>query len=208
MARQIEHRTYSNPAIADWYGPGTVVPHARRVREAGGEHLEAGVLEVAFVGTPRAWKGIDLVRHAVRQVGGARLTVTAPPPPDAGAGERWIGETSLIRGLEVLDASDVVVLCSSDSVFGRGQFPVKLVDAMMSGRLVIASDLPPLRWALQDTGMLVAPADATALVGAIEAAKSVDTRREFGARARLRALSCFTIEAVAPDLASALEAVS
>jgi glycosyltransferase involved in cell wall biosynthesis len=100
------------------------------------------------------------------------------------------------------------VVPSADTPFARAQLPVKLIDAMMAGRAVIASDLAPIRWALGGTGVLVRPGSAHELVLALRRL-TVDESTGvsyLGALARERALAHFTPQAVAPALAAAVRA--
>jgi glycosyltransferase involved in cell wall biosynthesis len=193
----------SNPALLRWYR-GAVIPHARLSRPEGKPHIRTRDLRIAFVGTIRSFKGIDILREAVRKTSDMRLAVTAPPPRDATPNETWTGEISLSEGLDLIDAADVVVLPSLKSPYSEGQLPVKLIDAMISGRAIIASGLPPIDWALADAGLLVPPGDAQRLSGALEACRSPELRTEFGTRARGRALEMFTPAAIAPGFADAL----
>lgn len=64
--------------------------------------------------------------------------------------------------------------------------PLKPVEAMALGRVVVASDLPPLRELLQpDRGRLVPPDDVQALADAVaELARDANGRRELGDNAR------------------------
>lgn len=198
-AASVRPTLISNPALSRWYG-GAVVPHARRPRPAGRPPERGRVLRVAFVGTPWRHKGIDVLRAAAAILPDVELTITAPAPPDARPHEHWIGTTTLAEGLAVVDDADVVALPSLVDIYALGQLPVKLIDAMMAGRTVIASDLPPMRWALGGTGLLVAPGDARELAGALDRARSSDLRTELGARARERALTMFTPDVIGPTL--------
>jgi glycosyltransferase involved in cell wall biosynthesis len=203
-ARTIEHVLISNPALQRWYGRGTIVPHTRVARAPGRAHSEGTEIEVAFVGTVADHKGIGVLRRAAVSAGRVRLVVTADAPPDALPHERWIGRTSLADGLRVIDRCDVVVIASQPWTYGAGQLPAKLIDAMMAGRAVVASALEPIRWALDGSGLLVAPGDVGPLVEALQRLRSPVLRAELGERARARALSRFTPDAIAPAFAAAL----
>jgi glycosyltransferase involved in cell wall biosynthesis len=205
-ARRLDGVLISNPALTRWYGPATVIPHARRTRPAGRPHSDSSEIEVAFVGTVTDHKGIDLVRRAASAAGGVRLIVTAATPPDAQPHERWIGNTTLEEGLRVIDDCDVVAIASRPWTYGTGQLPAKLIDAMMAGRAVVASDLEPLRWALAGSGLLTTPDDVGALADAFRRLRSPGLRAELGERARARALARFTPAAIAPDLAAGVGA--
>jgi hypothetical protein len=200
-ARHTKPLIVSNPGMHRWYGEAAIVPHARPVRPPGREHIYRPTLDVAFVGTVRPHKGTATLREAVRRVPNTSLTVTSPPPPDATEQERWVGYTPVRRGWQLVDESDVVAVVSSPTIYGRGQLPVKLIDAMLAGRAVIASDLPPLRWALADTGVIVPPDDAAAVGKALERLRSPELRTELGARARERAIAMFSVDVVGRSLA-------
>jgi glycosyltransferase involved in cell wall biosynthesis len=202
-AARVSRTLISNPALRRWYR-GSVVPHVRVARPGGADHARSRGLRVAFVGTPREFKGVDILRRTVKRAVDMHLTVTADPPSDAAPNETWTGETSLARGLDLIDAADVVAVPSIESTYSQGQLPVKLIDAMMSGRAIVASGFPPMRWALGDAGVLVPPGDTAALGSALESLRSPDLRAELGSRARARALQMFTPEAVASTFAEAL----
>lgn len=185
----------SSPSLQKQYG-GLVVPHVREegpVVTHGGERPS-----VAFVGTASPHKGIDLLRRAVARLAdsGYSLQVTDDPPPDALPHETWRGRTSFREGQEIVHRSDVIVIPSLATGYGTTQLPVKLVDAMIAGQAVIASDLPPVRWALADGGILFPPGNQDALVAALQRFRDPEVRRVHGERARRRALECFTPRAV------------
>ncbi|MGZ4385954.1 MAG: glycosyltransferase family 4 protein [Gaiellaceae bacterium] len=194
----------SNPALQRWYRNAAVIPHARPPRPPQPPRAHSEEIEIAFIGSVRPHKGVEVLRRAVERAGGMRLTITGVAPPDARPHENWTGETSLAEGLELLDRADVVAIPSHDWTYSRGQLPVKLIDAMMAGKAVVGSDLAPVRWALAGTGLLVPPADVEALAAALDSLRAPAIRADLGARARERALATFTPAAIAPALAAAL----
>ncbi|MFC8190583.1 glycosyltransferase family 4 protein [Cellulomonas sp. NPDC057328] len=189
----------SSPVLGDIYG-GVVIPHARHHEPFAGHRDGSGPLTVAFVGTPHAHKGIDLLRSAVDELSGEgfELVVTAAPPADARPWERWVGTTSLAEGAALIAGADIVALPSLLTPWSRGQLPAKLIDAMMAGKAVVASDIGPIAWALADTGHLFEPGDRAALVGAMRRLADSRYRTELGARARARAVGTFSVAALAP----------
>jgi glycosyltransferase involved in cell wall biosynthesis len=203
--REVDGVLLSNPGLRRWY-QGTVIPHALAARPAGAQHERSGGVRVAFVGTVRPHKGIDTLRAAVGEAGDMHLTVTAPAPVDARPHEDWIGETTLERGLAVIDGCDIVALPSLPDTLSLGQLPVKLIDAMLAGRAVVASDVTPVRWALGATGLLVPPGDRAALSEGLRRLKDPSRRRALGEAARTRALAMFTPAVIAPVFADALQA--
>lgn len=188
----------SNPTLQQRHG-GSVIAHSRPLPAALAPHT-ASAPSVAFVGTARRHKGIDQLRHAVSKLSsqGYTLTVTDDAPADAMPHERWVGQVSMERGLEIVAHSDISAIPSLDDVFSRGQLPAKLIDAMMSGRAIVASSLPPISWALSATGRLVPPGDTEALVTALSELRSPSVRNDLGRAARARAETMFTVEALAP----------
>lgn len=79
-------------------------------------------------------------------------------------------------------------------------FPLSIVEAMLAGLPVVASDVGSVSEAVVDgsTGLLVPSGDADALAGAVESlAKDPGQRRQMGARGRRRALELFTADTMA-----------
>lgn len=186
----------SNPVLQSIYG-GDVVPHARAIPDQVELHTRTAPV-IAFVGTPKAHKGIEMLRSAVARLAenGYRLVVTGDAPADAQPWETWTGALPFDEAMDVLASSDIVALPSPEGSWSRGQLPAKLMDAMAFGRAIVVSDVGPLRWAVGD-GALVVPADSTdSLVGALLRLGSPDVRAELGARARMRAASTFSLDAV------------
>lgn len=198
-------RMVSNPALARRYG-GEIVPHARNDFGIGARQVSSKP-SIVFVGTNRKHKGTDVLRRAVNAVAedGFTLTITDHEPADALPHERWVGPTSFDKGIELVKSSDIVVIPSRGSDrFAAGQLPAKLVDAMMAGRAIVVSDLPPLAWAIGPEGGVTFPADdAHALEEALRSLKDPAARERIAAGARTRALEMFTTEAVARHFAKA-----
>lgn len=186
----------SNPVLREWYG-GALVPHVRPDIGFGSAHTSDSPT-VAFIGTPRVHKGLDVLRRAVSQLSGEgfRLVVSADAPPDAQPHEHWIGSTSLAEGLEEVAQSDIVALPSLKGPHSIGQLPAKLIDAMMLGRAIVASDIAPMPWALAGAGEIVVPGNIDSLVSALLKFKDPELRTSTGQAARRRALSNFTPSSV------------
>jgi len=199
----------SNPMLQEMYG-GVLVPHCRRPGSPRPFPDVSDTVTVGFIGTPRAHKGLNVLREAVTALApvGFRLVVTARPPADGRTWEKWTGPTSLDEGLRLLESLDVVVVPSLSQTYGPYQLPVKLIDAMMSGVPVVASDLGPIRWALGDAGILVPPGSSSGLVTALSALSDPGRRMELGTAGRRRGLQMFTPEAVAVELAKLFPSVS
>lgn len=200
-----ETLTTSNPTLDRIYN-GVVIPHARR-------HIKSpsapkpGDLSVAFVGTTRSHKGLVELRAAIDRLAsdGYRLVVTAEAPPDCRPWERWVGETTFEEGMSIVREASIVAIPSRRNEYSYHQLPAKLIDAMMLGRAVVASDLPPIRWALGGHGILVEPGSVDGLTAALRLLKSEALRSALGAAANRHAVSCFSVDAVAPRWAMVLQ---
>jgi glycosyltransferase involved in cell wall biosynthesis len=80
---------------------------------------------------------------------------------------------------------------------GPADPPHRLIEAMMSGRAVVAVDVGPAAETLGDTGVLVPPDDPAALAAACVSLLRTPTRRRLLAdAARRRALACYTTDRV------------
>lgn len=187
----------SNPVLQARYG-GTVIGHARSPGSPG-DIRDTTRPTVAFVGTDNPHKGLPVLREAVARLAptGFQLVITAPPPADERPWERWVRQTSLEEGLALVRGSDIVAIPSLDRAFARGQLPAKAIDAMFAGRAIVASDIPPMGWALESSGLLVAPGSVDDLAGALATLAEPNLRRELGARARRSAIDRFSVDALA-----------
>jgi glycosyltransferase involved in cell wall biosynthesis len=93
----------------------------------------------------------------------------------------WVGTSN--RVVDCYSAFDVF---SSSSIFGEG-FSNALGEAMSCGLPCVATDVGDSKRILGDAGMIVPPADPTALADAWSAmARSKQVRQSYGARARQR----------------------
>jgi glycosyltransferase involved in cell wall biosynthesis len=166
--------------------PWRVVPDGARVPSEvpppGEVHSPS---RVYYIGQLYPWKGVDVLVEAMREVKDAELVIVGglPPEPDLDRLRRLASSLSVegrvrFRGfvpppeLPAERASaDVFVIPLLDSTTARlFTSPLKLFEAMASGRPVVASDLPSIREILkhEENALLVPPGDAHALAGAIE----------------------------------------
>ncbi len=193
----------SNPWLQDRYG-GEVVPHAR-VDPGTGVSSGSARPTLAFVGTNRPHKGVDVLRKAVASLQGAGFTlvVTDNPPADARPWETWTGPTSLQAGLDIVQRADIVAIPSLRTRHSLGQLPAKLIDAMLMGRAVVVTDVEPMPWAIGDAGLVVENGSTEHLTVALEQLLDPELRGRLGQSARRRAKAEFTVEALAPRFRAA-----
>ncbi|MDF2558049.1 MAG: mshA 6 [Bacillales bacterium] len=89
-------------------------------------------------------------------------------------------------------SGDVIALSSISEAF-----PYSVVEAMMTGKPVVATDVGGIREALGDTGFLVTPRDADAFASAIlQLLSDSSLRQSMGEDGRERALNYFTLDKV------------
>jgi glycosyltransferase involved in cell wall biosynthesis len=147
-------------------------------------------------------------RAAVHRRPGEVAAIARRLRNDLGADAVWLGD-----GVDrpVLEAAGIDVrgwrsrdelnaaLVDGDAVLHLSAyegFPVAVLEAMAAARPVVASDLPPIREALGDTGILVADAgEAEAALRRLH--DDPELRTELGRRARARVADAFTIEPMA-----------
>ena len=107
---------------------------------------------------------------------------------------RWVGPKPFAALPGYLRAIDVGLVPYADSAFNRGSFPLKTLEYLAAGRGVVASDLPAIRWLIEQgagaPGLIevaAGPAAYAAAVGrALEAGGDLDPaavarRRAFAA---------------------------
>lgn len=165
--------------------PSLVAPDGCRVPEnlpAGPDPAEPNT--VYYIGQLYPWKGVDVLVRAMQDVDAELVVVGGlPPEPDLDrlrhlAHELSVSDRVVFRGFvppgqleaERLKAS-IFVIPNLDSTTARlYTSPLKLFEAMASGRAIVASDLPSIREVLthEDNALLVPPGDPKALAGAIQ----------------------------------------
>jgi glycosyltransferase involved in cell wall biosynthesis len=163
---------------------GVRMDAARVVREAP-ETPRVAEPVVAYAGHLYAWKGVDVLLHALAHVAKARGLIVGghAKEPDLGrlkalATELGIGDRVTFTGMveparvaRFLRQADVLALPNPASAIST-QFtsPLKLFEYMAAGRPIVASDLPSIREVLQHEAdaLLVTPGDPAAMAAAIE----------------------------------------
>ena len=188
--RSVPH-IVSNPVLQARYG-GPIIPHIRVDPGRGALHVSR-TPSIAFVGSNRPHKGVDLLRAAVERVQdlGYTLTVTDTAPADARSWETWTGSTSIEGGLSIVSGADIVVIPSLDVPFAHGQLPAKLMDAMFMGRAIVVSSIEPMPWALAGTGLTIQPGSVQAIESALRELADPDLRSNLGNSAREHAIRTF-----------------
>ena len=159
-----------------------------------------------FLGTPRAYKGIEDLADAVGRLGrpDVILALVGTEPASATGralsarlpGVRLVGRVPIAQVPAYLEAADVVVVPQRESSDTRGQVPAKIFDAMALGRPIVSTRVSMIPEILEGCGALVAPGDVTALASAIgRLLDRPDEARALGEAARRRAVDRYSFEA-------------
>jgi glycosyltransferase involved in cell wall biosynthesis len=183
----------------------------------------AEVLTMLAVGRLVPKKGFPtLIRAAARLLAPFRLRIVGEGP-ERGAIEALIAEHDVGDRVELVGprthddlpaeyaAAHIVVVPSvTDAKGDRDGLPNVVLEAMSSGRPVVASDVGAVSSAVVDgrTGVLVPPNDSEALAGALEfLADQPDMRERLGREARARVEADFELNSCTARLRAFLETV-
>ncbi|WP_460458601.1 glycosyltransferase family 4 protein, partial [Angustibacter peucedani] len=165
--------------------------------------IDPASVVLGVISTLNEYEGIDVLVEAAAQLhrDGApvHLLVVGDGPARAALVEQaaaaglpadratFTGRVPRERARLAHTAVDVFCVTRRDTPVTRLVPPLKPLEAMASGRPVVASDLPPLRETVTDgeTGLLVPPDDPSALAGAmIPLLYDADARHRMGRAAR------------------------
>lgn len=206
---------------------GTLLPHvrdtdtwdpARHDGAAARAALGAGSRPlVMFLGTPRAYKGVDDLVEAVGLLGGGVLLALVGVRPGSEAARRWAarpwvrvaGEVPFDEVPGYLAAADVVAIPQRATSDTLGQVPAKLFDAMALGRPIVATAVSMIPEILDACGVVVPPGNVRALAGALR--RLLDDRataEALGRRARARCIAEYSFVAARARLFPLVEAVA
>lgn len=229
LSRCVAGRWCATSVLVQKFG-GDLLPHpvdpapwlaalSRRAakRAALGWHENQTV--VLFSGTLRKHKGFAVLVKAVEKCGrpGVVLALLGAAADDpalalwrARLGPRFqpLGRVGAGEVPDFLAAADVVALPTLDRPAARAQLPIKLVEAMMAARAVVASDLGDAGALVKNVGLLIPPGDETALSEALSAlADSPELRDRLGRAARECALAHHDSHRLGEWMAQAVERV-
>ena len=208
---------------------GTIVPHAKdtdavrpgitdrhATRRALGLDADRVVM---FMGTPRSFKGVEDAAMAVRQMRNrARFVVVGADPSSAYARSlaARFPEVVLLPPYQLeelakfLDVADAVVVPSHLVPQTRHQQPGKLLDAMAMAKPIVATAVADMPDILADgRGLIVPPADVTALAAALDAIfDDASAAGVMGARAREWCVANASHNAMQPVLRALVQQVA
>jgi glycosyltransferase involved in cell wall biosynthesis len=214
----------ANGADVDGLDPSRLSLLAPRTRRRLGFSMSQPV--IGFAGSFKPWHGLDVLIDAVALIAGsvqlgllivgdgperARVTDLLRRLPD-GVTVATTGAVAFSRVPEYVAAMDIAAApyVATDTFYFC---PLKVVEAMAAGRAVVASDFPPIRQLVGETGVLVSPGSSHSLAQALYALVSDANARDIlGSSARARAVErsswSSVAEALVAEIFAALDASS
>ena len=204
LVRRADALTVASRFLAERFG-GVLLPHVRDTDawdparyDPAGARAALGVGRekvVMFLGTPRAYKGVDDLVEAVGLLGPGVVLAMVGANRERLAVRRWaalphvkvLGEIPFDEVPHYLVAADVVAVPQRATTDTVGQVPAKLFDAMALGRPIVSTAVSMIPEILDGCGLVVAPGEPRGLAAAIRRLLEHPAEaRELGARARRR----------------------
>jgi glycosyltransferase involved in cell wall biosynthesis len=221
MTRFADGITVSNSFLQAKFG-GYWIPHARdeRLFQNKSDTEFDNELNVMFLGTPRAHKGLDVLLSAWRNVKcpNARLKIIGISEDSdifrsllSVADSRTIleGHVPISELPNILSKASIIVIPQLAERGAVGQLPAKLIDAMASGKPIISTsvgDIP--NWLSNDSGIVVPPGNIDALTMAInDLLDNSNKRYLMGKRAKERFIKYGSYNVVRPRLVAYVESI-
>ena len=193
---------------------GTLIPHVRDTDAWDPARYDPGLVRhalgaddrpiVMFLGTPRAYKGIDDLVDAVSLLSGDVLLAIVGVKPDSAEAARWalrpfvrlVGEIPFADVPRYLVAADVVAVPQRATSDTQGQVPAKLFDAMALARPVVSTAVSMIPEILDGCGLVIPPGDVRALAAALQQLLGDRaTAAALGRRARARCEELYSFAA-------------
>lgn len=169
---------------------------------------------VMFLGTPRAYKGVDDLVEAMRLIGGDAILALVGTDPAGAAGRRWarhpfvriVGEIPFDDVPRYLVAADVVAVPQRATTDTVGQVPAKIFDAMALARPVVATAVSMIPEILDGCGVVVPPSDVRQLADAIQGLLAdLPAAAALGRRGRERCVTEYSFTAARAKLYPLIE---
>lgn len=147
---------------------------------------------IVYIGRISPDRGLGILSHLAHSgIGQVRLIGEAAAPIEPGPHLRYLGSIPHREVPAQYAESELVLLPYQPELeHADGISPMKLFEAMAAGRVILASDIPPIREIIRDgdNGLLVDPTDADAWLSAVQRLRhDPDLALRLGAQARLDA---------------------
>jgi glycosyltransferase involved in cell wall biosynthesis len=219
-------RTVASRFLQARFG-GTLIPHVRDTNawdparyDQRAARRELGLEDkpvVMFLGTPRAYKGVDDLVEAVACLGDDTCLAIVGVKPGSEQARRWAARDFVRLVAEVpfdavphyLSAADVVAVPQRATTDTVGQVPAKLFDAMALGRPLVSTSVSMIPEILDGGGLIVPPGDVRALSEALRRLLADRALAEaLGRRARARCEEHYSFAAARRRLFPLLDALA
>ena len=181
---------------------------AQRAETRARLELAAESTVVTYVGSFRKFQGVDLIFNALpallREAPGTRLLMVGGVPRDIAQAQTllqqagvagavtFLGQVPTAELVGVLAASDILVAPRRSGTHA----PMKVLDYLLAGRAVVATDSAANRSVLTPACAVLAPPSPEAFARAIAAlARRPDRRTALGEAGRARVLADFSFDA-------------
>lgn len=198
---------------------GTLIPHVRDTEAWDPAHYDARAVRAAlgvgdrplvmFLGTPRAYKGVEDLVAAVDRLPGEPVLALVGARAGSEPARRWaarsrvrlVGEIPFDDVPRYLVAADVVAVPQRATSDTLGQVPAKIFDAMALARPIVATSVSMIPEILAGCGVVVPPGDVGALADALAGLLADRAGAAvLGQRARQRCIAAYSFTAARQHL--------
>jgi len=211
--------TVSNSFLQNKFG-GTIIPHGRDTNLLNPERFDRAALRkkfrikkksvVAYIGTPRTYKGIEDLVEAVSRIRTNDILlllvgVTNQSENIYSLAKEKLGtervicfaEQPIARIGEFLAISDVVVVPQRDSLATKGQIPAKIFDAMSMAKPVVSTKVNDIPEILKGCGTVVEPENIESLGDKVTLLlNNIDLALSLGRKARQECVEKYSWDAM------------
>jgi len=223
LVKFADYSTTSSIFLQKKFG-GILIPHARDTdifdpkrydRTKFRDKFEVRTKKVVmFLGTIRKHKGIDNLIDAIDLLKDEDIILMLvgvdfnDPYIKKLIGQsknyiKFIGQQPFEKIPEFLSAADLVVLPQKETYSARGQVPVKVFDAMMMEKPIIATNISDLPQILKDCGIIIEPANIELLAEKIKFVfDNPEIARDLGIRARKKCIKEYSFVSLQEQLFS------
>jgi glycosyltransferase involved in cell wall biosynthesis len=199
---------------------GTMIPHCRDTTILNPDNFDVQKIKqsldleknrvIMFLGTPRAYKGIDDLIQAVEklQYPDVRLVFVGAESSFAPQQSNIIviPKTPFDQLPKYLSAADILVVPQRDTTDTQGQIPAKIFDAMAMAIPVIATNVADIPEVLGGNGYLVEPGKPEELAETLKyVLDHPEEAKEKAMQARQRCIELYDIKIMENKLQSMIE---
>ncbi len=195
VATEVLRKMYGGTIIRTSTDVNFVKPNAKGSQELKRELGLQDNFVILFRGSPRPYKGIDIILEAIRIADKKDMTLVLVCKTDnyvQSLLEKYSDIMKIVSPQpydnlpQFFGMSDLIVLPQKGNVpWSVTQVPLKLYDAMAAGKPIIVSDVGDLPMVVGDTGIVIKDGDVKACAEAmLKIYNDPESGKEFGRKAR------------------------